>query len=68
MKRAKAIPSRLGSAKGGYVSSLEHELLWKTIHTVKQALDKARHGHNTWQQVQDALDKLDDEFQDPDEL
>lgn len=68
VSQSKKQASTLGTAKGGAVSKFEHKLLWDTIRVTKDALDGARQGHNRWQEVQDAIEKLEDEFADPEEI
>lgn len=61
----KETPSMHGSASGGIVSLLEHRLLWDLVRSVADSLDAARMGHNPWQETQDTIERLEDEFEDP---
>lgn len=68
MKPSKIKPSKIGNAKGQYVSQLEHELLWTVVRRVNEAMTAQMSGHNKWQKVQDSLDELEDEYADPKEI
>lgn len=66
MAKPNKTPARLGSCRGGRVSQEEHDLLWKVVRSVKHDLERRSAGHNDGgQPLQDSLDKLEDEYEDP---
>ena len=65
---SKTKASKLGTARGGFVSKYEHELLWEVVRKANDSIAGMQYGHNLLQDLQDALDTLEDEFADPKDI